>query len=333
MINVFIVHAGDDENYITENIEPFLCPYSKTDENIQPKRNSIQLLYLKSKDKVSEDSKINDRISALTGNFWRFSALRKIKQAQVVLVLVSKNANKQNKKSSLGWEVEQARRLNKLIIYHSIGGAGIPEYLFIKDTFTKKKKEPDKIMNLSDIKKRLENFDKGYYEIFTPGYMELEENERLKQMGIIMDQYKMFQKTSEDLVVRRQNLNSFYLTVNSALIALVGTFLGLISYPLNLYVIFFMCIVGLILDVSWIGVLNAYGTLNSAKMKLINLIEEQLPVALYDMEWQIMSDKLNSRKYISFTDSEKRIPKLFMITYLTILVVIIILGIKVFLIS
>ena len=53
--------------------------------------------------------------------------------------------------------------------------------------------------------------------------------------------------------------------------------------------------------------------------KVIKLLEEQLPVMLYDAEWRIMSDKLNNKKYVSFTDSEKRIPKLFLCLYALIL--------------
>ena len=67
------------------------------------------------------------------------------------------------------------------------------------------------------------------------------------------------------------------------------------------------------------NILDAYGTLNAAKMKVLNLLEEQLPIALYDTEWRIMSDKLNNKKYVSFTDSEKRIPKLFMAIYFLIM--------------
>ena len=137
----------------------------------------------------------------------------------------------------------------------------------------------------------------------------------------LLEQYKMFQKTSEDLVVRRQEVNSFYITVNSAMAAVLGLVLGLVHYPVNFLIIGFMSIVGIILDISWIGILESYGTLNSAKMKLINLIEEQLPVPLYDLEWRIMSDKLNSRKYVSFTDSEKRVPKLFLCVYVFVLAI------------
>ena len=55
-------------------------------------------------------------------------------------------------------------------------------------------------------------------------------------------------------------------------------------------------------------------------MKVISLIEEKMPVALYDVEWQVMSDKLNNKKYVSFTNSEKRIPKIFLIVYVLVII-------------
>ena len=47
-----------------------------------------------------------------------------------------------------------------------------------------------------------------------------------------------------------------------------------------------------------------------------------MPVALYDAEWQIMSDKLNNKKYVSFTNSEKRIPKIFLFVFIIIILVV-----------
>lgn len=46
------------------------------------------------------------------------------------------------------------------------------------------------------------------------------------------------------------------------------------------------------------------------------MLEERLPARLYENEWAVMSDKLNNKKYVSFTDREKRIPKLFLAIYL-----------------
>ena len=56
-------------------------------------------------------------------------------------------------------------------------------------------------------------------------------------------------------------------------------------------------------------------------MKVISLLEKQLPIALYDSEWKIMNDKLTNKKYTSFTDSEKKIPKTFGVVYCIVLVV------------
>ena len=61
--------------------------------------------------------------------------------------------------------------------------------------------------------------------------------------------------------------------------------------------------------------LASYGDLNSSKMKIISYIERQLPASLYDAEWAALSDKLNKRKYVSFTNSEKKVPLLFIIVY------------------
>ena len=79
----------------------------------------------------------------------------------------------------------------------------------------------------------------------------------------------------------------------------------------KIFVTFLLSLVGAILSVSWIKLLASYGDLNSSKMKIISYMEKQLPASLYDAEWAALSDKLNKRKYVSFTDSEKRVPALF----------------------
>lgn len=78
--------------------------------------------------------------------------------------------------------------------------------------------------------------------------------------------------------------------------------------------------VGVILSVSWTKLLSSYGNLNGSKMKIISYIEKQLPVSLYDAEWEALSDRLNKKKYVSFTDSEKRIPILFIAVYICALI-------------
>ena len=50
-------------------------------------------------------------------------------------------------------------------------------------------------------------------------------------------------------------------------------------------------------------------------MIFIKNVISPLLCRLYDAEWQALSDKLNKKKYVSFTNSEKRIPYLFIAVY------------------
>jgi hypothetical protein len=297
MINVFIIHSGRDYDRVKQEIEPYLVGENRQD-------SSCNLLTLESG----------------KGGSWKKDAGQKIKMAHAIIVVVGKDASDPSKKDTMGWEVGQAVKNNKLIMIYNPDQYELPDYLMTVDRFTRQKRPVGVQMTPEQIKTRIDDYARGYYDIFSPAFEELNEEDKIKRKNEIVDQYKLFQKTSEDLVTRRQGVNSFYITVNSALTALLGVVLGVFDSSVTIFVVVFMCAAGIILDISWINILEAYGTLNSAKLKVINLLEEQLPIALYDAEWRIMSDKLNNKKYVSFTDSEKRIPKLFMAIYCLIIV-------------
>ena len=304
MVDVFIVHSGKDFDYVKTHVEPFLM--GKIDRDGQPANGECNsnILTLKSGKPIS----------------WKKDAGDKIKMAQVVIVVIGSDAASPSKTETMGWEVKRAIRFNKQIMILNPDDNEIPSFLYHVNRFTKMNQLIAPQQTLEEIKKRIDDFARGYYNIFSSEYESLSDEEKTSHNGELIDQYKMFQKSSEDLVARRQSVNSFYISVNSALVALTGIVIGLIDMPAKALVVFFMCISGAILDVSWIHILDAYGTLNAAKMKVIRLIEENLPVTLYDVEWQVMSDKLNNKKYVSFTNSEKRIPKIFLIVYVLAIV-------------
>ncbi|MBR3036012.1 MAG: hypothetical protein IKI54_01795 [Lachnospiraceae bacterium] len=310
MVNVFIIHSGKDYDYVKTEVEPYLM--GQTDEDGKPakRENNANILTLR---------------SGKAGS-WKADAKKQIRMAQVVIIVVGEDASNSGKEKTMGWEVETANRLNKQIMIVNRADYTMPDYLYQPDRFTKQKKLIAKQQTLPEIKERIDRFAEGYYEIFSEKFEKMDQTEKAQHKNEILDQYKMFQKTSEDLVARRQSVNSFYISVNSAMVALMGVILGLVEAPTKLYVVFFMCIVGIILDISWMNILEAYGTLNASKMKVIRLMEEQLPITLYDAEWRVMSDKLNNKKYVSFTDSEKRIPRIFGLVYSVILVGILVYG-------
>lgn len=314
MIDLFVVHSGCDSNYVLEKAVPALV---NSTENESCHTN---ILILGSNQYVEKYSSVKKNVNTpncfevrFTGNNWKKDAKKCINLARAVLVIVGEDTYK--KKDSMGFEVEYARKKGKLILLHKISpDIEIPSFLKTKDQFTGKTVDIAQPQSLEDIRKRIDDFDLGYYDIFN-------NNEKKDgDIGRIMEQYKMYQKTSEDLVSRRQSVSSFYLSANSAIVAIYGVVLGLVKAPNNIYVLVLLAIVGLILDISWIKILDAYGQLNAAKMKVISMMERELPIRLYDTEWAVMSDKLNKKRYVSFTDSEKRIPKIFMGIYCIILI-------------
>ena len=53
-------------------------------------------------------------------------------------------------------------------------------------------------------------------------------------------------------------------------------------------------------------------------MKILSLIEKRLPASLYDAEWKAMKNRYSKEKYVSFTDSEKKLPYIFTFFYAAI---------------
>lgn len=304
MVDVFIIHSGNDYNYVKDFVEPFL----KNEIDVNGKKitgtSNANVLTLESGKKSN----------------WKKDALKKIKCAQVVIILIGADANDPTKDDTMGWEVEKAIKFNKQLFILNKANYDIPKYLYGINRFTLQKEKVAKAYAIEEIKERIDNFANGIYKVFSDKYEAMSLEEKNQHKNELLDQYKMFQKSSEDLVSRRQSVSSFYITVNSALIAIVGVLIGLVSFPSNIIIILFMSLTGIILDVSWIRILEAYGTLNSAKMKVIKLLEKQLPAILYEAEWHVMSDKLNNKKYVSFTNSEKRIPIIFSCVYGLIIV-------------
>lgn len=141
--------------------------------------------------------------------------------------------------------------------------------------------------------------------------------------NLLLEQYKIFVETSEALVKRKQSVNSFYVTLNSALL---GAVISVICASRKLPVLFgwlkvsaavstFASLVGFVVCFSWISLLNSYADLNSSKMRIITEIEKDMAVNLYDTEWAIITQKVGKKKYKSFSDKEKFVGALFGILY------------------
>lgn len=180
-----------------------------------------------------------------------------------------------------------------------------------KDPFTKEDIElADRVFNVQELVDIIMSYENSKYINLI--------NDNTSNDSLF-EQYRMFADTSEALVNRRQNVNSFYITANTALITIAATAFSLNGDLISKLVItIVLTIPGILLNHSWTKILESYGIINSSKMKILGMLEQQLAASLYDAEWQAMSNKYNKKQYISFTDGEKSIPSIFNGVYIVV---------------
>lgn len=138
--------------------------------------------------------------------------------------------------------------------------------------------------------------------------------------------YKMMVSSSEQLVGRRQSVNTFFLTMNSALLAASGLIVQNSTEPrLGGLGILALAVAGAVLCLSWKSLIESFGQLNTGKFKVINMLEKYLRAAIYDAEWEALGRGENPKIYRSFTSREIWVPNaLFCIHVLTSVVAILV---------
>lgn len=110
---------------------------------------------------------------------------------------------------------------------------------------------------------------------------------------------------------RRVTVNNLFITLNSIILALST----IIPEKSELSI----SIVGVIISLIWIANINSYKNLNTAKFKVINELEKQLPAQPFNYEWFLVGKGQDKKKYKKLTQIEKNIPIIFIIIYLFIL--------------
>lgn len=128
-----------------------------------------------------------------------------------------------------------------------------------------------------------------------------------------LEMYKTYLEMADRISERREKANSFFLAVNTALIALLAkdAFASSSAAPRGLELL--VPVAAGVLCYLWYRIIRSYRDLNSAKFKVVHAIERQLPLRLYDAEWESVERGTNPRLYLPFTHVEKVVPWLFMV--------------------
>ena len=137
--------------------------------------------------------------------------------------------------------------------------------------------------------------------------------------------YELTVEMADRVSARRATANSFFLTLQTGLAAVLGAFgvRGTEGTPgdTDRFVLFLAAMAGVILAAAWWLLLRSYRTLNRAKFEVINQIETtHLPIQPFVDEWALLKedDPVRRRwqsRYAELSFTEQVVPLGFMALY------------------
>jgi len=136
----------------------------------------------------------------------------------------------------------------------------------------------------------------------------------------VIEIYKLYVEMADRISTRRQSANSFFLSINTAIVAIVGYVqLGQkVGEATDFYWV--VGLAGVALCYTWYRLIRSYRGLNSGKFKVIHEIEKLLPLSPYDAEWEVIGRGKDSKLYLPFTRVETAVPWVFLVLHLLVVV-------------
>ena len=147
------------------------------------------------------------------------------------------------------------------------------------------------------------------YKLFTEVPEAPEYPAREKYQAHLLEQYKLYVEMADRVSQRRQTANSYFLSINSALLAFVGYISS--KDPTSTSYLALIGIAGIALSLLWFQIVCSYKNLNTAKYNLIHLIETRLPLNLFGAEWDSMGRGTDPKLYRPLSHVEQWVPWVF----------------------
>lgn len=136
-----------------------------------------------------------------------------------------------------------------------------------------------------------------------------------KYIEHLLEQYKIYISAAEAISDRRQKANEFFLTLNTALVTLLGYMLTRTDESRSALLFVLGSVAGVTICYLWYRIVLSYKGLNGGKYKVVHAIERRLPLALYDTEWEMLGRGENKKLYWPFTHIELMVPWIFILIY------------------
>lgn len=287
-----------------------------------------------------DERKVNFIMHQTSEPKWRTHVKKDIRNCNCVVMFAGAKTWNSPK---VAWEIRVAQKYDKTIyVIRTDKQVPIHQQLFSKIPVRCRKSDREKVelileeqqnlkyhdeMTLAKFNEKLEKYVNRNFGVFDNSISGVGSFSS-DDMRVLLEQYTMFVKTSEDLVQRRQAVNSFYITINSALLAFSSALFGI---DVNLYVkiglMLALCFTGIMTSFSWRGMLLSYGQLNRGKMRIIEELEKHLPASLFSAEWTAVKNPMHGYKHKSYTEREKRVPMIFIFAYILAILIFVVYAI------
>lgn len=132
----------------------------------------------------------------------------------------------------------------------------------------------------------------------------------------LLEQYKLYVQSAENISSSRISTSRYLLTLNAALLTLYGLLLSNLAPD---YLALAVPVTGILVSVLWHMVIKSYRNLNTIKFQIIHKLEERLPAALFRTEWDVATRSGNP--YTPVTKIEQWLPRLFVVAHVVLSIV------------
>ena len=135
----------------------------------------------------------------------------------------------------------------------------------------------------------------------------------------LLEQYKLYVQSAENVSARRVASNRYLLTLNAALVALYG--LQSANFGQGYWTLL-LPVMGIPVSLLWYLIIKSHADLNRIKFKVIHELEQHLPIEMYKHEWSL-AEEGHGKTYRAVTTIERWMPILFAVLHMVLAVMII----------
>ncbi len=136
----------------------------------------------------------------------------------------------------------------------------------------------------------------------------------------LLEQYKLYVESAENVSARRVASNRYLLTLNAALVALYG--LQSAGFGQSYWTLL-IPVIGIPVSLLWYLIIKSHADLNRIKfVDVIHELEKHLPASMYKYEWHLAQEG-QGKTYRAVTTIERWIPILFALLHVVLAIMII----------